>query len=97
MPWLLAMYSVTEARERILSHFESTPQESIPLAECTGRVLAADVKAAHDLPPFDNSSMDGFAIRSADSANAAAQGLTLSVVADIPAGSAPKEIGRAHV
>ncbi len=90
MPWLLAMYSVIEARERILSHFESTPHESVPLVACSGRVLAVDVTAAHDLPPFDNSSMDGFAIRSADSANAAVQGLTLSVVADIPAGSAPK-------
>jgi len=89
MPWLLAMYSVTEARERILSHFQSTPQESIPLIECVNRVLAADISAAHDLPPFDNSSMDGFAIRSADSANAAAQGVTLKVVADIPAGSVP--------
>ena len=89
MPWLLAMYSVTEARERILSHFQSTPQESIPLIECANRVLAADISAAHDLPPFDNSSMDGFAIRSGDSANAAAQGLTLKVVADIPAGSVP--------
>ena len=89
MPWLLAMYSVTEARERILSHFQSTPQESIPLIECANRVLAADISAAHDLPPFDNSSMDGFAIRSADSANAAAQGITLKVVADIPAGSVP--------
>ena len=83
------MYSVTEARERILSHFQSTPQESIPLIECANRVLAADISAAHDLPPFDNSSMDGFAIRSADSANAAAQGITLKVVADIPAGSVP--------
>ncbi|MBK9600650.1 MAG: molybdopterin molybdotransferase MoeA [Anaerolineales bacterium] len=83
------MYSVTEARERILSHFQSTPQESIPLIECANRVLAADISAAHDLPPFDNSSMDGFAIRSADSANAAAQGVTLKVVADIPAGSVP--------
>ena len=83
------MYSVTEARERILSHFQSTPQESIPLIECANRVLAADISAAHDLPPFDNSSMDGFAIRSADSTNAAAQGVTLKVVADIPAGSVP--------
>ena len=38
---------------------------------------------------FDNSSMDGFAIRSGDSANAAAQGIILKVVADIPAGSVP--------
>ena len=84
------MLSVTEARERILAHFQSTPEETLPLIKCANRVLAVDIAAAHDLPFFDNSSMDGFAIRAEDSANAAADStLTLSVVADIPAGSAP--------
>jgi len=79
------MLSVTEARERILSRFHATVEETLPLIECANRVLAVDIIAAHDLPPFDNSSMDGFAIRAVDSSTAA----TLSVVADIPAGSAP--------
>ncbi len=83
------MLSVAEARERILSHFQTTAEENIPLIECANRVLAVDVIAAHDLPLFDNSSMDGFAIRAVDSSNAAASSVTLSVVADIPAGSAP--------
>jgi molybdopterin molybdotransferase len=83
------MLSVTEARERILSHFQVTAEENFPLIECAGRVLAEDITAAHDLPLFDNSSMDGFAIRAVDSLNAAASRLTLSVVADVPAGSAP--------
>ncbi len=84
------MLSVTEARERILSHFQSTAEESLPLIECANRVLAVDVTAPHDLPLFDNSSMDGFAIRAADSSiGADASNVTLSVVADIPAGSAP--------
>jgi molybdopterin molybdotransferase len=83
------MLSVAEARERILSHFQATAEESIPLIECVNRVLAADIIAAHDLPLFDNSSMDGFAIRAVDSSTADASPLTLSVVADIPAGSAP--------
>jgi molybdopterin molybdotransferase len=49
-----------------------------------------DISAADDLPLFDNSSMDGFAIRAADSSNAApASHVTLRVVADLPAGSAP--------
>ncbi len=81
------MLSVTEARERILSHFQTAAQENIPLAECVNRVLAVDVIATHDLPPFNNSSMDGFAIRAVDSALAAETRLT--VVADIPAGSIP--------
>ena len=84
------MLSVTEARERILSQFQSSASENVPLSACTNRVLAVDIAAAHDLPLFNNSSMDGFAIRSADSSTAtAASPLTLSVVADIPAGSAP--------
>lgn len=83
------MLSVAEARKRILSHFQATAEEKIPLIECASRVLAADIIAAHDLPPFDNSSMDGFAIRAVDSANVAASQITLKVVADIPAGSVP--------
>lgn len=83
------MLSVAEARERILSHFQATAEENIPLIECANRVLAMDVIAAHDLPIFDNSSMDGFAIRAADSSNPAASSVTLRVVADIPAGSVP--------
>ena len=90
-PAALAMLSVTEARERILSRFQATAEESIPLIECANRVLAVDIAAAHDLPLFDNSAMDGFALRSVDSRSAAAASpLTLSVVADIPAGSAPR-------
>lgn len=86
----LAMLSVTEARERILSRFQPTAPETIRLTECANRMLAVDIFAAHDLPPFDNSSMDGFAIRSADSAAVTGgSSLTLSVVADIAAGSAP--------
>ena len=84
------MLSVTEARVRILSHFQAAAEESLPLIECANRVLAVDITAPHDLPLFDNSSMDGFAIRAADlSSGADASNATLSVVADIPAGSAP--------
>ncbi len=84
------MLSVTEARERILSHFQAAAEESLPLIECANRVLAVDITAPHDLPLFDNSSMDGFAIRAVDlSSGADASNVTLSVVADIPAGSAP--------
>ena len=85
------MYSVAEARERILSHFQPVATETISLIASANRVLAVDIAAAHDLPVFDNSSMDGFAIRAADSTSAApAARVTLRVVADIPAGSTPK-------
>ena len=81
------MLSVTEARERILSNFQTTAAESIPLIASANRVLAIDVSAAQDFPLFDNSAMDGFAIRSEDTS---ASRVSLKVVADIPAGSTPK-------
>jgi molybdopterin molybdotransferase len=87
------MLSVAEARERILSHFKPVATEIISLPSSLQRVLAADIAAAHDLPLFDNSSMDGFAIRAADAPSAAADPrVTLRVVADIPAGAAPKAV-----
>jgi molybdopterin molybdotransferase len=57
------------------------------LAEAAGHVLAADVPAARALPPFDNSAMDGYAVRAADIAGATtATPVWLLVAQDIPAG-----------
>jgi molybdopterin molybdotransferase len=81
------MLSVNEARERILSHFQTTATEKIPLIACANRILATDIISDLDFPLFDNSSMDGFAIRAEDSNSASST--TLQVVADIPAGSSP--------
>ena len=87
----MSLLSVEQARARILSYFQPVTTESVLLVEATDRVLAVDIVAADDLPLFDNSSMDGFAIRAADSSRAApASPVTLRVVADIPAGASPK-------
>ncbi|HET9589590.1 MAG TPA: gephyrin-like molybdotransferase Glp [Anaerolineales bacterium] len=86
----MSLLGVDEARERILSHFQPVTTQTLPLVECTKRVLAQDIAAPDDLPLFDNSSMDGFAVRAADVAEAgAASPRSLRVVADIPAGSHP--------
>ena len=86
----MSLLSVEQARERILSHFKPVQTETISLAASANRVLAEDIVAADDLPLFDNSSMDGFAVRAADTSHAApASRVTLRVVADIPAGSTP--------
>ena len=86
----MSLLSVDQARERILSHFQPVSTETLPLAGCSHRVLAQDVAATSDLPPFDNSSMDGFAVRGADVVDAASDSpRRLRVVADIPAGSHP--------
>ena len=86
----MSLLKVDAARARILSHFEPIGTETLPLAKCARRVLATDVAAQNDLPSFDNSSMDGFAVIASDLAKAAtASPRTLNVVADIPAGTNP--------
>ncbi len=85
------MLSVDEALQLILRDLQPLPVELAPLDECLGRVLAEDLIAAIDLPPFANSSMDGFALRAADLHGACADApVQLEVVMDIPAGAAPE-------
>jgi len=81
------MLTVDEALDRVLAEFTQLPAETITIADGLGRVLAQDIHAANDLPPFANSSMDGYAVRAAD-IQAAQQNspVTLNVIADIPAG-----------
>ncbi|MBN2387356.1 MAG: molybdopterin molybdotransferase MoeA [Anaerolineales bacterium] len=84
------MLSVREAQERILTRFQPLEAQTVPLVQAVGRVLARAVRAAIDLPPFDNSSVDGFALRSDDVRHSSqAQPVSLRVVDDIAAGSAP--------
>jgi len=64
------MIPVEEARERILAHFAPLPAEETPLAEVLGQVLAQDVRSTFDIPPLDNTSMDGYAVRAADTEGA---------------------------
>ncbi len=84
------MLSVDEALGRILAAFDRLPAEAILIGDGLSRVLTQDVRAGYDLPPFANSSMDGYAVRAADVAGAR-QGapVSLQVVSDIPAGTAP--------
>ena len=60
------LLSIEEALARVLARARPLEPEPVPVAEAAGRVLAADVAALIDLPPFPSSAMDGFAIRSAD-------------------------------
>jgi molybdopterin molybdotransferase len=56
------LIDIASAREIVLSAVRPLGSEDVPLADALGRVLAADVSAAEDLPPFDSSAMDGFAV-----------------------------------
>src|SRR2546423_2499922 len=56
------LISLAEARERVLAAVRPLAPEEVLLPEALGRVLAEDVASPHDLPPFDASAMDGFAV-----------------------------------
>ncbi len=68
----LDVVSADEARARFVAHIDMSPlgDETVMLANALGRVLAHDVVAAVDAPPFDRSNVDGFALRAADSVGA---------------------------
>lgn len=84
-----AMVSVDEHLAAILAAVRPVAPLTVPTADAAGSTLAAPACAAIDLPPFDNSAMDGFAVRFADVANATAEApARLRVVADLPAGTA---------
>jgi molybdopterin molybdotransferase len=76
------LIEVEEARQIVLQAATPLGIEWVSLPEAVGRVLAEPVIAPHDLPPFDNAAMDGYAIRAAD----APPGLPLRIVGEARAG-----------
>jgi molybdopterin molybdotransferase len=79
--------SVAEHRAAVAGLLGPMPAEQVPLRAALGRVLAEPLVAGVALPPFDNSAMDGYAVRAADVAPARDDHpVTLPVAADIPAG-----------
>ena len=82
--------SLDDARELILEDVLPLRAESMPLSEALGGVLSEDTTALLTLPPWDNSAMDGFAVRFADVAAASPQApVTLQVVGEVAAGHEP--------
>jgi len=82
-----ALLSVEEALQRVLAAVHTLEDEEVDTLAALGRVLAEDIVADFDVPPFPNSAMDGYAVRAADTAGAAADHpVELRVIADIPAG-----------
>ncbi len=81
------------ALERILAAAEPLVPVDTPLERCSGRVLAHGLHAPLDLPPFDNSAMDGYAVRAANTASAAPERPAfLQIIGEIAAGSAPGDV-----
>jgi len=76
----MKLLAVDDARARMLAEIASLPAETIPLGQAIGRVLAEDVTAVRDQPPFAASAMDGWAVRGADTPG------TLKIVGESAAG-----------
>lgn len=79
------LISVEEALSRLLTGVEPLGTQTLPLAKANGRVLARDLSAHRDQPPFPASAMDGYAVRAEDIADPPA---VLKVVGEAPAGHA---------
>ncbi len=85
----MALVPLAEARTHVLDRVRTLAATSVPLADALGLVLAEPVRADEAVPPFDNTAMDGFAVRAADTAAATeADPVTLRVVATLHAGGA---------
>ncbi|MGH2990456.1 MAG: gephyrin-like molybdotransferase Glp, partial [Solirubrobacterales bacterium] len=81
------LIEIEEARRLVVERVSPLPAEQVPLREALGRVLAVEVGAADPVPGFDNSAMDGFAVRAADTASASGEApVTLDVVDESRAG-----------
>jgi molybdopterin molybdotransferase len=79
--------TVEQAREQILTRVRALPAERVAILDALDRVLAEPVVAAREIPPWPNSSMDGYAVRSADTRGPGP--LRLVVVGRVSAGAVP--------
>jgi len=88
------MISVEEALEKVLSYVGVLEPERKPILDCLGQVLAEDVYSTIDIPPLDNSAMDGYALRAEDTRGASESAPAyFVVVGEVAAGSMPtKEV-----
>jgi molybdopterin molybdotransferase len=85
------LISVEQALDKVLEHIEVLGAEEAPILSCLGQVLAEDVLSEINIPPLDNSAMDGYAVRAADTKGASRKSpRVLRVIGTAVAGSIPK-------
>ena len=86
------MISVEEALQQILEVIVPLGQEKVNVLDSLGRVIGEDIYANRNIPPKDNSAMDGYAVRWEDTRGASATNpIFLNVIEDIPAGTIPQK------
>jgi molybdopterin molybdotransferase len=84
------MLTAQQALDHLLSHAKPVAEtEHVPMQATLGRVLAENVNSLVDVPPLDNTAMDGYAVRTADTQNS---GSVLKIAQRIPAGSVGTEL-----
>ena len=84
------MIGVEEALSKILSVVPVLDSENKPILDCLGQVLAEDVYSPIDVPPHDNSAMDGYAVRAESIKQASLKNpKTLRIVGEVAAGHVP--------
>jgi molybdopterin molybdotransferase len=84
------MISVEEAQRRILGCVQVLEPEEKPILDCLGQVLATNTYSPIDIPPLDNSAMDGYAVQAEDTRGASnSSPVVLTVVGEVAAGSIP--------
>ena len=76
------MISVEQALEKVLSYVDVLGEEERPILDCLGQVLAEDIYSPINVPPLDNTAMDGYAVRSRDTQGASRQSPRLLRVID---------------
>lgn len=85
------LIEIEAAREAVLARVEPLAAEDVAITRALGRVLAEPVRSADPVPPFDNSAMDGFAVRAADTAGASPSSpTTLALIDESRAGHPAK-------
>ena len=83
---------IQEGIDLLLSHTERMGKEKVEIDQAYGRILACRILAKENIPPFDRSPYDGYAIRSADVADAGHDTpVTLKIIEEVPAGHAPEK------
>ncbi len=85
------MVSVDEALNRILNRIQILGFEKVDIITSLGRVIGEDIFVPRDIPPLDNSAMDGYAVRAADIKGASQENpISLKVIEELPAGALPQ-------
>lgn len=87
---MLKKIDYRQARDLLLDQVTPVEEEQIPLSACAGRVLSRELLAREDVPLFDRSALDGYALRRADIARASREApVTLRILEEVPAGAVP--------